>query len=456
MKRFFAWVLVLSLVLLPAGAAAADSYDVGELGMRFSIPEGHVVFTRNIDGNDPNLAKYGMTKEGLYTAMERENIYLSAWDPDRSYEIMVTSTPIELNNFNTIEDSVLLTMMDQTASTIEERGESYIGSEIYQHPQTKFLRVSMGKPEDPKSLYRLQYYTIYGHKAINITMISQGHVINTDWEGILQEVVDRMEIVGAPQVQKVVEETPEFSYLDEQTGVSFVVPRNWSPAHEPETDRYEAKFVLNSDSGVYIVYTGRDAIANMPDEKKRELLRPQVGQSVLSEAQIAEIAGVDAANVSTVSINGVEYYRISTIIQATVTEMDVQIPSTLMLHIKDGWGYCFAFTGDENSRYYSDFESLLGSVHYPEKSSMPMGVLMVLLWPTIAALALTIAVLFYRFAIEKAPLGRKKAQQPYPDFAGAQPESTARCHKCGAPLREGSRFCIQCGASTAQKGEGEQ
>ncbi|MFR8332325.1 MAG: hypothetical protein ACLU9S_08145 [Oscillospiraceae bacterium] len=68
MKRIFKVLLSLYLVfcLLPSYAFAANTtYELDELGMSIEFPSDHVVFTRDIKANDPNLSAYGLTKDGL-------------------------------------------------------------------------------------------------------------------------------------------------------------------------------------------------------------------------------------------------------------------------------------------------------------------------------------------------------------------------------------------------------
>ena len=66
MSRIFKFLLsfCLAFCLLPSYAFAANStYELDELGMSIELPSNHVVFTRDIEANDPNLSAYGLTKE---------------------------------------------------------------------------------------------------------------------------------------------------------------------------------------------------------------------------------------------------------------------------------------------------------------------------------------------------------------------------------------------------------
>ena len=78
MKRIFKVLLLLCLVfcLFPSYAFAANStYELDELGMSIELPSDHVVFTRDIKANDPNLSAYGLTKDGLSSLMQELQTY---------------------------------------------------------------------------------------------------------------------------------------------------------------------------------------------------------------------------------------------------------------------------------------------------------------------------------------------------------------------------------------------
>ena len=79
MKRILTTLLIFCFVLclLPVSAfAATGTYDLDELGMSIELPSDHVVFTRDIKANDPNLSAYGLTKDGLSSLMQERSIYL--------------------------------------------------------------------------------------------------------------------------------------------------------------------------------------------------------------------------------------------------------------------------------------------------------------------------------------------------------------------------------------------
>ena len=102
------WIFFLAFCLLPMPAFAAGStYVLDELGMSIEIPSDHVVFTRNIKSDDPDLSAYGLTKDGLSSLMQERSIYLNAWDKDINYEIIVTMRESLLEDYYQLSDTTL-------------------------------------------------------------------------------------------------------------------------------------------------------------------------------------------------------------------------------------------------------------------------------------------------------------------------------------------------------------
>jgi len=93
MKRVLYLVVTMCLLLCSLSItsfAKNQTYVLDELGMSMAIPDEFVVFTRDIDDNDPNLTEYGLTKDYMETLMLNGNIYLNAWDSTVNHEIVVT------------------------------------------------------------------------------------------------------------------------------------------------------------------------------------------------------------------------------------------------------------------------------------------------------------------------------------------------------------------------------
>jgi len=193
MRKFFSAITCLFLLAyLSTTAYAAETiiYQLYELDMSIAIPSDYVVFTRDIKADDPNLSTYGLTKNYMTNLMETKNIYLNAWDKDLKFEIIVTMIDSSLGNFAELSESALNTLASSTKTEYANAGITLITYEIYQHSQTKFIKIYISQPFNGSTVYGLQYYTVYNNKAINITMQSYSGKISSSKETILKSIVD--------------------------------------------------------------------------------------------------------------------------------------------------------------------------------------------------------------------------------------------------------------------------
>lgn len=106
--------------------AAGQTYTLGDTGVRIDVPSDYVVFTRDIDGNDPSLSAYGLNKAELLEYMEANDTYLVASCEQWNFDMVVTITDSPLDGvlysgaeaaFQDIVNSVQLAR----ASSDEER-----------------------------------------------------------------------------------------------------------------------------------------------------------------------------------------------------------------------------------------------------------------------------------------------------------------------------------------------
>lgn len=166
--KLFAIILCCTLMLsfsMSVHAAGTTEYTLDELGMTVFMPSDYIVFTRDINANDPNLASYGLTKDSMSSLMDDRNIYLNGWDEDINQEIIVTMIDSPLIDFNLYSNTTLSTMATSFESEYKNAGVTVIKYEIYQHSQAKFLKIYISQPNGDSTAYGLQYYTVYATKS---------------------------------------------------------------------------------------------------------------------------------------------------------------------------------------------------------------------------------------------------------------------------------------------------
>ena len=483
MKKFLStlWIFFLVFCFLPLPAfAASDTYELDELGMSIEIPSDYVVFTRDVRSDDPNLSAYGVTKDELSSLMLERNVYLNAWDKDINYEIIVTMTESQLVDYNQLSDTTLNGLVSALDTEYAAMGITLIRSDIYQHSQAKFAKIYISQPNNGETAYGLQYNTVYGGKAINITLQSYSGKIDASKETIIQIIVNSVHFDNEPQYSESPAQTEAFTYTDKDSGMTFTVPANWveAPANE-ENKTVHARFTSNLENGLSIAFLCQDLYEL--DEYKTELSaterfllsRDMIGNDAFTKADVAELYGCEEKDVAMVTYGGKEYYSAETVATTVSHGLTLSLPMTYLVRCENACMYAFVFNGHSSSEYFRDFENLVSSVTYPEFEDdgaiRNQTLVAYLLLAVIVLIALCVLIVFIcRSAIRKnkarqtngsmtEDLPVKTEVEPITDVSPIRmptsPEfrvsrggdSIAFCHRCGNRLMSGSRFCNRCG-----------
>jgi len=415
-------------------------YALDELGMTVSMPSDYIVFLRDIDANDPNLAAFGLTKDSMSSLMNERNIYLNGWNADVDHEIVVTMVDSPFSDFNLYSDTVLLTMATSFTSGYEDMGITVIRSEIYQHAQAKFLKLYTSRPNEGSTIYALQFYTVYADKAINITMHSFLGQITAAQEAVMKSIVDSAGFDTPPQIAQTDHlPTDPFTYTDTETKVTFVVPANWVEAPLSEERKFiDAKFTSLEDDGTTILYGSFDLWDEMPASERSGSSRSDLDNSSFTKFDIADVLGVTTNEVRSVTYGEMEYYTAAVASSADVYGLSFTVTATHMICVENGYLYWFQFSGENDHKLYDDFESLLRSVDFPQPTNtghsatysntysgtssgtysdtssdltrrFGPGNILISLIVTLAVYSLPIII--FRYAIRKGPVEKKKAKK---------------------------------------------
>lgn len=411
------------VILLSTSAYAAEvtEYSLEELGLSVSMPSEYIVFTRDIDANNPNLNAYELTKDGLSLLMEEKNIYLNGWDENVNQEIIITMIESPLVDFNLFSDTTLSIMATFFESEYANAGVTVIKSEIYQHFQAKFLKIYISRPNGNSTTYGLQYYTVYHDKAINITLQSYSGQITSSQEEVLKSIVDSVIFDTAPQIKESgFTPTNAFLYTDSKTQTSFVVPANWVETPLERESLY-VTFASLEEDGMTILYRSSDAWNEMPASARSGYSRSDIDNSIFSKADVAEIYGLNSSDIELVTYGEKEYYKATVISEAEVYGMRFSVTMTQMILIDNGYMYFFQFSGANDNKFYGDFESLLTSAKFKNQISssyVNSGALRndfsfenILLSLIVTISVYTLPIIIYRYAIRRAPQDAKKAKR---------------------------------------------
>ena len=441
---FMAIMLAINLAI-PA-RAASEEYEVSEMGISLEIPDEYIVFTRDMDKNDPAFADFGVSKETLMDQFDTGHIYLNAVLPSGNEEIVVTMEENIISEFNGLGETSLLMLASTLKDGYEEYGISVSSYDIYHHPQLEFIRIYFNTTD--KTTYGLQYYTIYGGQAMNFTMRSYDGPISGSQERTIQNVVDSVDLHFYVPTKTPAAETPAFVHTDPDTGTTFTVPANWSvQPFSKERDILDIQFSCAEDPALLIAYASNDIWSELSFFEKLFMSREKTEDILSSTAQVAEEYGVPESSVSKMTYNGETYFIVEAPYTTDLYGTSFTATVNQAIHVEDGWMYMFNFYGDASNPHFDDFEKLLKSIEYGDKGATGIGSGVVII---IAAVAIILCVIIIR----------KKKRQVKP-AAAAMRESVQHvipsnpdciyCHHCGNKLPSDSLFCNACGTRLIEK-----
>ena len=443
--------------------AASKSYKLSELGLEVTIPSGYSVITRNTSASDSIFDRLGTSKSEMISHFTNSGIYLSAISDKNNEEIVVTMVENNISNLSLLSDTVLNVLAETLATQYADYGIKVLKHEIYQHSQAKFIKIKF--TDTGKTVYGLQYYTIYDGKAMNFTMRSYEGSLSSKQETAIKTVVDSIKYDKAPPVTEEGEDTNKFTYTDTDSGVKFVVPENWQQK-ELSKDRefIDVKFASTKEVGATIMYGSTDAWAKTPESEKIGRTRADLNNSAFTKLDISEMCNTTADKISTVTYNGVEYFKSEASYTSDAYGVDITAKMILLVYIDNGWLYMFQFGGESTHKLYSDFERLLDSVQYPTVSSTQniglsnntslnvnnssnhsgsgsdVKVLIVLL---VVAIIVVVVVIIYN---KKTSRTIDQTCEVSVLEEQSNNESTIMCEKCGQALPIDSSLCHICGA----------
>lgn len=460
------FLLVIVVRTFPQALAAVDTYELSELELEITIPSEYTVITRDISASDPIFSELGITKSDLISQFETSSIYLNALSHTYNEEIVVTMTENGLSNFNSLSDTTLNILISTLSKQFADYGINVSKYEIYQHSQTKFVRLYF--TDTANTVHGVQYYTIYNGKAMNFTMRSYTGSLSSRQEATIEAVVDSIEYNNILSSTDSIEETNSFIYTDTDSGVTFTFPENWKQ-EEFFKDRefIDAKFVSTKEEDCIIIFGSTDMWGQMSVSERAGYIREDLNNSFLTKSDIAEMYNTTTDKISIVTYNDIQYYKGEITQSFDVYGLDISLTMTQLIYIDNGWMYTFQFGGTSEHELYSDFESLLNSVQYPVLSDISdAGVIKQTSSESnspddhsnqatvVILLSIVVIVLMVILIFLKKNSGKDiQASYPYPPhYNTANPvppnnsESTILCKNCGQPLPPDSAFCYMCGS----------
>ena len=450
MKKIITLILTITAFLrlcIPAHAAE-NYYYVPEYNMMYCIPDGFDVLTRDTPANSPLFSKYGTTYEHNLADMIATDKYCFAISKDNSFgmSLMIYSQALDVPDYNKLSDQELQKYIDLYKQMYTDKGSIVNKRYVYNSPQMKYVCI---ETREPNNWYGLRYNCYYKGHNYELTVITYGRTANHLEQQALKNFVDSCYIQSFSYRNPMAADTPEFTYQSNNGLVNFTVPAGWQMnTNYTAVDEYtEARFVYPTDNFVTMTFGSFDAYATMDSAFKSIYSREDCDISVVDEIELLKDfmvdfpEGLSAKEIRRKYYMGTEYLVLE--YDATIPGIDMVHHLTAMFTIEDGMVHIFTLYGSDNSRYFTDFETMLRSAEYSSGILVKDASFMPAICVGATVILLTLA-LFNKKAKKATPA----PTTPTP-LAIPQPKTTAPqikfCHRCGTPIQGGDVFCINCG-----------
>jgi len=438
MRKFISLFAALMIAWGIAGTEAAaggtKTYTLDELGLSAAIPDNLIVFTRDMDADDPVFSEYAITPEEITEKLESMQAYLDAFSNDFSIEIVFAMFSTEMKDFSGWDDSELMELSEGYIEGFEQTGGSCDKIEIYHHSQISFLKYFSEVSADGVSVSQQHYVTVYDGKAITVICQKIGGPITPADELTVKTIVDGIvfeDIAATATATPQASEAPRtsaFVHTDGEYDVRFTVPAGWAESETPPVF-VDAAFSPGSESGALITYTAVDVWEELTPEEQAGHDRSDLDKALMLDLDIAQKYNINVRQSTLVTYNGTEYIRSVTDDTNADYGMGGSTRTTQLMFVENGYGYIFQFVETGESGYLNDFTSLMKSVEYPSTAtptprpagtatprtrsaadpSSVLGFFNILLAGIIVVAIYSLPIVVYRFAIRKYPVERSTA-----------------------------------------------
>lgn len=484
--------LVLIVLFIPRffvyAAAAGRTVTIKDLGIDCTIPDYFTyVFTRD-NISDTDAASLGMTKTEIKNLLTESNAYLEAGTEYFETDLRITMVPITIGDFSDYGDGLLNGLASEMVDSLKSYGYSNISWEIYHHPDTVFLKMEYSLPSDTGYLYSIQYYTVMNLQAINFTCSFSSKPSSSD-KSMVKGVVDSAKFKNAPvkeSEEEIKRNHPAFDFSD--NFVSFHIPAGWTQESTDSNHKLiNAKFQKVGFSEILITYGCQDLWAQLSTTEKQGLKRSDLSFSSMTDQEIRDMvteeyvaSGATLHNISIETVGGKKYYQVVMTVRNETYGIPLDVTTTQMVFMENGYMVSFSFSQEPSSQYYSEFIGVLESVTYRfleenengkngDSASSPsdqspaasasseanqVGTSTILRYlpyilggAIITALVVVIVIQKKRMTAEKTQATRSyqitNQQEP---ILKTEAHQILFCHKCGSRLNAGESICNNCGA----------
>jgi len=155
-----------------------------------AVPEDYIVYAKDDQDIDSRLVSIGITKESLQDMMQQNRIVLTAYNPDlKSDTINAGISDSAIEDLNLLDQDLVQKLLDRMVEELSNVGFSVTGKEVLSINDMLMISTKSELTANPNQK-NIQYFTIYDHQTIVITMTVYDGIITPEDEALLKTAVE--------------------------------------------------------------------------------------------------------------------------------------------------------------------------------------------------------------------------------------------------------------------------
>lgn len=271
-------------------------YSIEEIAASVYLPMNYITYTRGMDVSDPVLLNADLTPKEIDQIFKEENIYLEATCDDFQSEIMVTMIENEIESFSNWSNGSLISLAMFMKSEFQQYGLEILDYDVFSNNNVKYIRMYERQTDNDGevSAYRLQYYTIINHQAINFVFISAYDEITDEEKEFMQKVVEKIVFQDGDTKETTNDENAQDSNKNESELVAKEKLRTYMLSAGPITvtldeNKYNIFCQGMTENDLAIIRSGEDAqaINDYLDINNKDMVIVNMDETIPAELSIS-------------------------------------------------------------------------------------------------------------------------------------------------------------------------
>ena len=177
MKKMMLIFMTLFFVITN-NAMANSIFKIDELDINISMPSDYTVLTRDLADSSEAMKVLGIDKKEFEFMMAAKDVYLIAFDSNRTYEVNVATDKSNdklaktIQDLNFFENIKIEKKMPELLDAMRKAGKAPISNYIYTINKAKYIVVDYWrKDEKGTNVYTRNYNTVKNGKMIAISLM---------------------------------------------------------------------------------------------------------------------------------------------------------------------------------------------------------------------------------------------------------------------------------------------